>query len=486
MKLRARLSIFSVLLIVVLVAGISAGTIFFLRKLFRAELQQNQHTTLMNFRQVCEEAEEVRDPIIASNYVKTLEKTVPGLAYAVFVNERLELMIGENAVFDKLYPFFSRAAERTASPRSVRVSSGDDILEWSSEVTVNGVIGLVRIGYFQDVIDRTVGQKVNEVQRIVFLVAAVGLVLAIFAAVWMSAQLTEPIARLAEGAKSLGDGNLDTRIDIERKDEFGFLADEFNIMAEKLKELDHLKDEFVSSVSHELRSPLAAIAGYVELLTRKPLEQILPEKRTKAFGIIQESTQRLTQFINDILDLAKIKAGRVEIRKTPFQSPKALEEILGLFQPLFEKKHLTGRLDAPADIPVVPADEEKIKQVITNLVSNAYKFTPEGGHHHPARQGRAGRGGHRRGGHGDRHSQRTRGSVVRALQAGARHPGALWRSEGDRTGLGDLQGHRVGPRRQDLGRKRTGTGQRVFVLPAQDTRGVPFRGNDREDFRVTP
>jgi len=379
MKLRARLTIFSVLLIVVLVAGISAGTIFFLRKLFRAELQQNQHTTLMNFRQVCEEAEEVRDPIIASNYVKTLEKTVPGLAYAVFVNERLELMLGENAVFDKIYPFFSRAAERGESPRSIRVSSGDDILEWSSEVTVNGVIGVVRLGYFQDVIDRTVGQKVNEVQRIVFLVAAVGLVLAIFAAVGMSAQLTEPIARLAEGAKSLGDGNLDTRIEVERKDEFGFLADEFNIMAEKLKELDHLKDEFVSSVSHELRSPLAAIAGYVELLTRKPLEQILPEKRTKAFGIIQESTQRLTQFINDILDLAKIKAGRVEIRKTPFQSPKALEEILGLFQPLFEKKHLTGRLEAAADIPVVPADEEKIKQVITNLVSNAYKFTPEGG-----------------------------------------------------------------------------------------------------------
>ncbi|MBK6880245.1 MAG: HAMP domain-containing histidine kinase [Elusimicrobia bacterium] len=379
MKLRARLTIFSVLLIVVLVAGISAGTIFFLHKLFRDELQQNQHTTLMNFRQVCEEAEEVRDPIIASNYVKTIEKTVPGLAYAVFINERLELMIGENAVFDKIYPFFSRAAERTSSPRVVRVSSGDDILEWSSDVTVNGVIGVVRLGFFQDVIDRTIGEKVNEVQRIVFLVAAVGLVLAIFAAVGMSAQLTEPIARLAEGAKSLGDGNLDTRIEIERKDEFGFLADEFNIMAEKLKELDHLKDEFVSSVSHELRSPLAAIAGYVELLTRKPLEQILPEKRTKAFGIIQESTARLTGFINDILDLAKIKAGRVEIRKTPFQSPKALEEILGLFQPLFEKKRLTGRLEAPGDLPVIPADEEKIKQVITNLVSNAYKFTPEGG-----------------------------------------------------------------------------------------------------------
>jgi signal transduction histidine kinase len=172
---------------------------------------------------------------------------------------------------------------------------------------------------------------------------------------------------------------LDTHINVNRKDEIGFLADEFNIMAVKLKELDQLKDDYVSSVSHELRSPLAAISGYVELMTRKPLEQIPVEKRTKAFGIIQESTTRLTGFINDILDLAKIKAGRVDIRKTNVHLGKSIEEIVGLFAPLFEKKKITGTVAVPAELPILALDEEKMKQVVTNLISNAYKFTPEGG-----------------------------------------------------------------------------------------------------------
>jgi signal transduction histidine kinase len=76
--------------------------------------------------------------------------------------------------------------------------------------------------------------------------------------------------------------------------------------------------------------------------------------------------------------LAKIKSGRVEVRKTPFSVQKACEEILGLFAPLFEKKKLQAKLQM-GNLPLVPADEDKLKQVITNLVSNALKFTPEGG-----------------------------------------------------------------------------------------------------------
>jgi signal transduction histidine kinase len=124
---------------------------------------------------------------------------------------------------------------------------------------------------------------------------------------------------------------------------------------------------------------LSAISGYVELLTSKPLEQVTPEKRMKAFNIIQESTSRLTGFINDILDLAKLKSGRVEIRKSPFSIKSAAEEILGLFAPLFDKKKIQSFSYIDGTVPVIQADEEKLKQVITNLISNALKFTPESG-----------------------------------------------------------------------------------------------------------
>jgi signal transduction histidine kinase len=380
MKLRARLSLFTGFIIVALVAGISVSTLLLLRKVFLAEVRSNQETTLNSFAQTCEESLVLRDPVIVANYVDSLKKSLPGLAYAAFANQELGRTIGDTPQFRQIYPYFSHALEPGLPRRVLRTPGGAEILEVSTEINRDGMSGgTVRMGFYQKYVQATIADKVGRVQRIVLLVAGVSLVFAVLATLLMSAQITRPLHQLAAGAKAIGDGNLETQIYVGREDELGFLAQEFNIMAVKLKELDQLKDEFVSSVSHELRSPLAAISGYVELMTRKPLEQIPVEKRTKAFNIILDSTTRLTQFINDILDLAKLKAGRVDVRKTPFNVAKALDETMSLFFPLLKKKNITSRVLAPADIPVLPADDEKMRQVITNLVSNAYKFTPEGG-----------------------------------------------------------------------------------------------------------
>ncbi len=380
MKLRARLSLFTGLIILSLVGGISVSTLVLLRKVFLDEIRTNQETTLKSFAQVCTESIETQDPPAPKGYIENLQKSLPGLAYATFARQDMKIILGETPKFSEIYPFFSHAVEPSPARRLVRTQEGEEIQEVSTPIVYKGMsYGMARVGFFQTDMDDVIAKKVGQVQIIVLLVAAVSLVIAILATLVMSAQITRPLHLLAEGAKAIGDGNLDTQIHVGREDELGFLAHEFNIMAIKLKELDQLKDEFVSSVSHELRSPLAAISGYVELMTRKPLEQIPVEKRTKAFNIILDSTNRLTQFINDILDLAKLKAGRVDVRKTPFSIVKVLDETLSLFQPLLEKKKMTGRMLASADLPVLPADDEKIRQVITNLVSNAYKFTPEGG-----------------------------------------------------------------------------------------------------------
>jgi two-component system sensor histidine kinase GlrK len=260
------------------------------------------------------------------------------------------------------------------------VPGGEPVIDWAVGVELQGQDkGIAHVGFHKSQVDRLIREKTAKAQVMILIVSAVALGMGVFVSIVLAGYVTRPVKLLAEGAKALGDGNLDTQIHFEREDELGLLAKEFNVMAVKLKELDQLKDDFVSSVSHELRSPLSAIAGYVELLMSRPLEEIKPEKRAKAFGIIQESTGRLTTFINDILDLAKLKAGRVEIRKSPVNIRKTAEDILNLYQPLFEKKKLTGKMEVPEDVPVVSLDEEKIKQVITNLISNAFKFTPEGG-----------------------------------------------------------------------------------------------------------
>jgi signal transduction histidine kinase len=385
-KLKTRLSLVTVAIIAFLVAGISLSTLFFLRRQLFEEIRRSQLQALNNLRTVCEEAVTVvRDPLVVNNYSETMKKTTPAMAYAAFAHKELQVVIGRNDTMGQVFPSFGEATRLNSNDGAPAMKiyttrPGDEIVDWSMRVEVDGVdYGVARVGYWRKTVLKEVRERTAALQKIVFAVSGIGFLVGFLASLWMAAQLTRPIGLLVDGAKALGDGNLDTQIDFKRDDELGLLAGEFNIMAVKLKELDQLKDDFVSSVSHELRSPLSAIAGYVEILTSKPLEEIKPEKRTKAFNIIQDSTRRLTEFINDILDLAKLKAGRVEIRKAPVNIRKTSEDILSLFQPNFDKKKLTGKLDVPEDIPVIALDEDKMKQVITNLISNAYKFTPEGG-----------------------------------------------------------------------------------------------------------
>jgi signal transduction histidine kinase len=250
-----------------------------------------------------------------------------------------------------------------------------------SLTNVRGVqaVGTVFLGFNMDILETGLAKIIDRMWFVLLCLMAVVLTFGLILAYILASKITKPIRHLTEGAKAIGEGYLDTQIPIESTDELGFLAQEFNYMAIKLRELDQLKDDFVSSVSHELRSPLSAISGYVELLRSKPLDEIAPEKREKALGIIQESTSRLTHFINDILDLAKLKSGHVDLRQQPFDANASTEDIASLFQPLLEKKSVHLMRDIPPDIPIITADDDKVRQVITNLLSNALKFTPAGG-----------------------------------------------------------------------------------------------------------
>lgn len=382
MKLRTRFILFSIFLTAVIVFAASYSTLYFLKDLVLKEIETGQITVVENLKKVCEESQISKDDIFAYNYVNSLQKTVKGIAYAVFVDTQRELLLGKNDTFMEVMGSTETVLKNPVAEhrRQSLLKNGKKILSYSAEVVLpHRKVGKVYLGFFEDKIEENIQQSVRRITTIILYVAVgtffIGLVVSLIFAI----QLTRPIGKLAKGAQAIGEGNLDTQIDIRRKDEIGLLAQEFNTMAVKLKELDQLKDAFVSSVSHELRSPLTAILGYVELLTMKPFNELNPEKAKKALDIIQESTVRLTKFVNDILDAAKIKAGKMEIQKTPFDLRATSESIFGLFHPLFEKKKIDAKLQIPDNIPTIVADGEKIRQVITNLLSNALKFTPEGG-----------------------------------------------------------------------------------------------------------
>ena len=144
------------------------------------------------------------------------------------------------------------------------------------------------------------------------------------------------------------------------------------------RELDKMKTDFISVVSHELRTPLTSIKGYTDLLLSDAAGD-MSELQHEFLSIIQTSTTRLTNLINDILDISRIESGRIEIRHEPVDYRKIVADILRLMKTAADEKRIALEATLPASMPPVCGDADKVTQVLTNLVGNALKYTPVDG-----------------------------------------------------------------------------------------------------------
>jgi signal transduction histidine kinase len=192
---------------------------------------------------------------------------------------------------------------------------------------------------------------------------------------WATARaLTGPIRKLARGVHRVGGGDWAARVPETGPGELGDLAKEFNRMSLRLGDLDRLKDMFINNVSHDLRNPLSAIATSAKILRAENTS----ETASPLLRVIETSALRLRAMVNNILDTAKMREGRLVYEKTIFNPQKMCEELGTLFTPVAFKAGKKLVLDIPADIPALNADEEKVMRVLLNLLSNAFKFTKEG------------------------------------------------------------------------------------------------------------
>jgi signal transduction histidine kinase/CheY-like chemotaxis protein len=146
----------------------------------------------------------------------------------------------------------------------------------------------------------------------------------------------------------------------------------------QLQRVSHLKSEFLANMSHELRTPLNAIIGFSELLLDQTFGE-LNEAQADYVNDILSSGRHLLELINDILDLSKIEAGKMQLRVESFDVQQVVEEAMATLQVAASKKNIRLERELPSDLPLFCADRGKFKQILNNLLSNAIKFTPEGG-----------------------------------------------------------------------------------------------------------
>ncbi len=169
---------------------------------------------------------------------------------------------------------------------------------------------------------------------------------------------------------------MELNLNLERK--VAERTNELELANAKLKRADQLKSEFLANMSHELRTPLNAIIGFAEIL-RDGICGELNELQTESVVDIHESGRHLLHMINDILDLSKIEAGKMELQSEEFPIAAAMDDVHSIVRDMANRKRLDMKFMIPDDLPYIYADLIKFKQIMYNLLSNAVKFTPERG-----------------------------------------------------------------------------------------------------------
>ncbi|HEX9127257.1 MAG TPA: HAMP domain-containing sensor histidine kinase, partial [Methylomirabilota bacterium] len=214
----------------------------------------------------------------------------------------------------------------------------------------------------------------NTVFWALFASLAAGLATSAFLAV----HLTRSLSRLSIATAQLADGAFTEPLAVTSRDEIGELARSFNRMAERLREVDHLKEEFFSHISHELRTPLTSVKEATQLLLDR-VQGPLTSKQERLVDIIAASSNRILRLVNQVLDLSRLRARLLPLERRPVDMEKIIVRALEELRPQIEGKGLVvGRATTGADFGL-QGDEDQLLRVLVNLVGNAIKFTPHGG-----------------------------------------------------------------------------------------------------------
>jgi signal transduction histidine kinase len=195
---------------------------------------------------------------------------------------------------------------------------------------------------------------------------------------WLSRRLTEPVRVLTRATEEVAAGRYDVEIPEARGgDEIARLSERFRGMVAQLAEAEQLKRSFLMSVSHELRTPLTAIRGHVEALREGIVSE--PEQVQVSLDIVAAETNRLERLVGDVLDLAKLQAHRFTVRHEEVDLERVLDQAYGAFSEEARRREIDYRLSGVDAAPVIVSDGDRVLQVITNLLSNAFRWTPDGG-----------------------------------------------------------------------------------------------------------
>ena len=215
--------------------------------------------------------------------------------------------------------------------------------------------------------------RASMFESLVYAVAA-SVLAALLVSLFLSRRIVAPVRDLTDASQRLTDGHYDERVQVNGSDEIAQLAARFNQMAAQLEQVESMRRQLIGDVTHELRTPLTSIKGYMEGL----VDGVLPAT-PETFNQIHHEADRLSRLVDDLQELSRVEAKAYSLDFRSVTVSNLVQTTVKRLSPQATAKRINLRSSLPADLPHILADEDRITQVLVNLVANAIQYTPEGG-----------------------------------------------------------------------------------------------------------
>lgn len=218
---------------------------------------------------------------------------------------------------------------------------------------------------------------IRNIAQVLLLVGAMVVLISGIVSLFLANTIVKPLKEVTEVAEKMADGQLKVRSEKRFDDEIGRLSDTLNYMAGELIKKEQLKNDFISSISHELRTPLTSIKGWAITLQTEELDE--NQLLIDGLDIIEKESDRLANMVEELLDFSRFVSGRITLDKEKINITDTIDQIGKQLRPRAEDMNITLEVSQNLDLPIIIADENRIKQVLINLLDNSFKFTPDGG-----------------------------------------------------------------------------------------------------------
>ncbi len=231
----------------------------------------------------------------------------------------------------------------------------------------NEVVGAVLLHIPTSLLKVGLSSVLNQVLPPAVLAVVLGTILAFF----LARSQVKPMKEMSSAVREFSKGDLTRRVDVHCGGELEELGDSINRMAEELSRLEDSRRSFVANVSHELRSPITCMRGYVQAMQDGVIPQ---EDMPRYYQIVLDETDRLTALVNDLLDLSRLESGKFPLTLAPFDANELMRRNLINFEPRIDAKSIAVEVELADGPLMVMADANRINQVVSNIIDNAVKF----------------------------------------------------------------------------------------------------------------